>query len=231
MAVSVDTVYQKVLALASKEQRGYITPQEFNLFAGLAQMEIIDQYFYDLNQYSRAPSKGAEYSDMVSLINEKLSIFKMSDVSANTNASGALTFPVNLYKFGSIYSQSAGDFQEMEQKEYQKYKIALLAAPSVTTPIFCRVSNGLQAYPQIAYTTFINYITSPPPPKWGHVVVMDKALYDPSLNKTTNFMVHASEETELVYKILLLAGIAIQRQDIASAAQGMEQAKLQQEKQ
>jgi len=34
MAVSVDTVYQRVLAIANKEQRGYITPQEFNLFAG-----------------------------------------------------------------------------------------------------------------------------------------------------------------------------------------------------
>ena len=38
--VSVDNVYQKVLALANKEQRGYITPQEFNLFADHAQMEI-----------------------------------------------------------------------------------------------------------------------------------------------------------------------------------------------
>ena len=41
--VRVDNVYQKVLALANKEQRGYITPQEFNLFADLAQMEIFEQ--------------------------------------------------------------------------------------------------------------------------------------------------------------------------------------------
>ena len=31
MAVNVDKVYQRVLAIANKEQRGYITPQEFNL--------------------------------------------------------------------------------------------------------------------------------------------------------------------------------------------------------
>ena len=46
--VSIDNVYQKVLAIANKEQRGYITPQEFNLFADLAQKEIFEQYFYDL---------------------------------------------------------------------------------------------------------------------------------------------------------------------------------------
>ena len=53
MAVSVDTVYQRVLAIANKEQRGYITPQEFNLFANQAQMEIFEQYFYDRNQINR----------------------------------------------------------------------------------------------------------------------------------------------------------------------------------
>ena len=53
--VNVDTVYQRVLALANKEQRGYITPQEFNLFANQAQMDIFEQYFYDLNQFRRLP--------------------------------------------------------------------------------------------------------------------------------------------------------------------------------
>ena len=31
--IRIDTVYQRVLALANKEQRGYITPLEFNLLA------------------------------------------------------------------------------------------------------------------------------------------------------------------------------------------------------
>ena len=33
MAISVDTIYQRVLALTNKEQRGYVTPLEFNLLA------------------------------------------------------------------------------------------------------------------------------------------------------------------------------------------------------
>ena len=40
--VNIDTVYQRVLAIANKEQRGYITPQEFNLLANQAQMEIFE---------------------------------------------------------------------------------------------------------------------------------------------------------------------------------------------
>ena len=43
--VNIDNVYQKVLVFANKEQRGYVTPQEFNMFASQAQLEIIEQYF------------------------------------------------------------------------------------------------------------------------------------------------------------------------------------------
>ena len=51
--ISVDTIYQRVLAMANKEQRGYITPQEFNLIANQAQIAIFEQYFYDLDQAKR----------------------------------------------------------------------------------------------------------------------------------------------------------------------------------
>ena len=61
--ISIDTVYQRVLALANKEQRGYITPQEFNLFANQAQNEIFEQYFYDLNQFRRIPGNETVSSD------------------------------------------------------------------------------------------------------------------------------------------------------------------------
>ena len=56
MAVNIDTVYQRVQAIANKEQRGYITPQEFNLFANQAQMDIFEQYFYDQNEHLRRSS-------------------------------------------------------------------------------------------------------------------------------------------------------------------------------
>ena len=67
MAVSIDTVYQRVLAILNKENRGYVTPQEFNLFANQAQLEIFEQYFFDLNQYSRLPKNDTEYSDLPKL--------------------------------------------------------------------------------------------------------------------------------------------------------------------
>ena len=40
-----------------------------------------------------------------------------------------------------------------------------------------------------------------------------------------------SEENELIYKILKFAGVAIRRDDIMKAGQGMEMSQVQQEKQ
>ena len=46
-----------------------------------------------------------------------------------------------------------------------------------------------------------------------------------------DFELHPSEETELVYKILLQAGVSIQRQDVAQAGMAGQTIQYQQEKQ
>ena len=78
MAVSVDTVYQRVLALANKEQRGYITPQEYNLLANQAQMQIFESYFYTINQRDRTEpdrEKETDETDISELLDQKLRPF------------------------------------------------------------------------------------------------------------------------------------------------------------
>ena len=80
MAINIDTVYQRVLALANKEQRGYITPQEFNLLANQAQMGIFEEYFHHLNQYLRNPGNNSNFSDSLDYIEDKISMFEVERV-------------------------------------------------------------------------------------------------------------------------------------------------------
>ena len=56
MAISVDDVYKTVLLILNKEQRGYITPNEFNKIATQVQLDIIDNYLETLNQQLRVKS-------------------------------------------------------------------------------------------------------------------------------------------------------------------------------
>ena len=102
--VNIDNVYQKVLSLSNKEQRGYVTPQEFNLFANQAQLEIFEQYFYDINQFGRTPGNENEYGDMLNLLNEKISEFKTTAPLVYT--SGVFTKPSGLYRIGTVWDST-----------------------------------------------------------------------------------------------------------------------------
>jgi hypothetical protein len=76
MAINVNTVYQTVLLILNKEQRGYMTPLEFNKTGTQAQLEIFETYFDSLNQQIRIPQTNTDYADRIVNLDEKLSIFK-----------------------------------------------------------------------------------------------------------------------------------------------------------
>jgi len=76
MAVSVDKVYRTVLLIMNKEQRGYLTPDEFNKIGAQVQLEIFNEYFEDLNQQLRVPENDSEYANRVKNLEEKLAPFK-----------------------------------------------------------------------------------------------------------------------------------------------------------
>ena len=76
MAINVNTVYQTVLLILNKEQRGYMTPTEFNSIGTQVQLEIFEKYFEDLNQQIRVPQTDTDYADRVANLDEKIAEFK-----------------------------------------------------------------------------------------------------------------------------------------------------------
>lgn len=78
MAVNVNTVYKTVLLILNKEQRGYLTPDEFNKTATQVQLDIFNSYFQTENQQLRIPDNNSEYSDRIKNVQEKISVFQTS---------------------------------------------------------------------------------------------------------------------------------------------------------
>jgi len=102
MAINVNTVYQTVLLILNKEQRGYLTPVEFNKIGAQAQLEIFENYFDSLNQQIRIPQTNEDYADRIVNLDEKISIFKTSGAASYVNGvfnlpttSGATTLTQN----------------------------------------------------------------------------------------------------------------------------------------
>jgi len=228
MAVNVNTVYQRILAITNKEQRGYITPQEFNTFANQAQLDIFEQYFYDLNQFLRIPGNQTEYSDMLNILEEKISVFEKTGITV-TNGT---TLPTDLYRLGSILNNcpSCREIEKITQKEWLYIRRSPLAQPTNEFPVYIRDNAGIKVYGtdnlQITSGIFANYTKVPTAVEWA--ANSATGLYNSATS--VNFELHESEETELVIKILALAGIALKDNNIYALASGEDTKNVQQEK-
>ena len=239
MAVSIDTVYQRVLALANKEQRGYITPQEFNLFANQAQMAIYETYFYEKEKALMESSvKGTDTeSDIVYMINEKLKPFYEDSVGAGSG----INLAADLYRLENVYLAVGNSgtqlCQEITEKEYSLMMntgsdlTPNLLNPTTDRPVYRRVTNAVINCYSSSNTTAAtsgvtySYYKSPTDCAWGYTVVNYEALYDAT--QTTDFQLHPSEESSLVIKILELAGITLNKPGLIQVANQEEAEMLQ----
>ena len=253
--VNVDTVYQRVLALANKEQRGYITPQEFNLLANQAQLDIFEQYFYDLNQWTTQLRNNAtvvanETADMIKILEEKLAVFEQwqwGPLSFDA-LNHAYALNASTYRLGSVWIQDTVngtplyEIEPINRQEHLKYNMSKLAKATNTRPTYIRKTTTtgadyIHVYPSVpdaddplvGHTIYTSFVRFPDTVRWGYVVVNEKALYN--VNTSTNFELHPSEETELVYRILELAGIVVNKPGLVQIGAQATDKKLNQEKQ
>ncbi len=243
MAVSIDTVYQKVLGILNKEQRGYVTAQEFNLFANQAQLDLFEQYFYDINQFGRIHGNDTEYSDMLNILNEKINIFET--VAQPTRTGNFFDEPADLYRLGTVVykntttnsfgvsSTESIEAERINANEFLYINSSPLTKPKNVRPVFVTNTNGIRVYGNSEITNVADvefqYIKKPAKVQWAYQIVFDEPLYDAA--NSVNFELHPSEETELVIKILEYAGLLIKDYNMYNVINQEEMETVQQEKQ
>ena len=235
--ISIDTVYQRVLALANKEQRGYITPQEFNLFADKAQNEIYENYFYQLNTAQVKPSSQGTDTDITEAIRQKLEPFIFSTAAtlagSDNNGSNTVDYTAMSPALGSgsnnystafriisiTHSTENSPVERVDKRELNYILKNPLTSPTNDRRIYTADGKSIHIYPNpstsVTYT--VTYYSSPEKPNWTYVVVNEKALYNSSASDSMDFQLHPSEEEHVVSKILNLAGLAIKHPDVQQA--------------
>ena len=216
MAVSVDTVYKTVLLILNKEQRGYMTPDEFNKIGTQVQLEIYLKYFEDLNQLLRVPQTDLDYADRVDLLDEKIAIFKRNgDIGYSING---FTLPSDLQQLGSvIYNNS--EMQRVQRSEFYNLYRSKITKPSNTYPIYLYENSLVKVYPEtITSGVSANYLKFPTSVVWGFTVNSNLGNYVYSSGLSTDFELHQSEQVELIVRILEYAGIVIRDPQIIQVA-------------
>ena len=165
--VLTDSVYKTVLNILNKENRGYVTPAEFNTLAKQAQNEIFEGYFSSRNY---AITNSSDYSDIRKNIEEKIALFENEETISSasfTNAAGNTTasyyaYPSNFYRLSSVFHVLSSvniPIQETTNKLLNVLNRSPLAKPTTTSPVYVLHENGLVVNPTSGISSItINYI-------------------------------------------------------------------------
>jgi hypothetical protein len=226
MAVNVDIVYRTVLLILNKEQRGYLTPDEFNKTAAQVQLEIFNEYFEDLNQQYRVNSNDSEYSDRVKNLEEKIAIFQES---ANCNYTGGV-FKLNiptatpqpeLYKLGTVIYKGEKEVQYVQPNELLELNLSPITKPTTYWPVYTYKNFDIKVYPlTITGNTTISctYVRKPYNPVWNFTATAPTYQYVYNPGTSQNFDLHPTEQTNLITRILLYSGIVIKDPQVIQVA-------------
>ena len=221
MAVNVNTVYQTVLLILNKEQRGYITPDEFNKTATQVQLQIFQKYFEDLNQASRVPQNDMDYADRVLGIDEKISLFRRTRIVATSNDIGSDVYRLGTVTFRPETLGKVGDaveLQRVQRNEYYNITKSPLTKPTEQFPVYLFQNNEILARPTTINSVDIDFVIRPSDVVWGFTKDQNTQILVYNSNTSTNFQLDQTEQTEVILRILAYAGIVIRDPQIVQAA-------------
>jgi hypothetical protein len=234
----IDSVRQTVLSILNKNNYGYISPSDFNLYAKQAQLEVFESYFTGLNQAINAENarmSGTEYADMSKGISEAINVFSVTNplTQSTDPATPNVFFAPSLTTTGDdnyLLNKVLTGGIEAEPVSHSKITMlnaSLLTAPSTQFPAYTLQADSITVFP----ATFnqpgdvnAQYIRYPFDPKWTYVsLVGGEPVFDQSQLDYQDFELPIEDEPRLVYRILQMAGMSIREGDVYQFANAEEQ--------
>ena len=234
--ISVDTVYKTVLYILNKEQRGYLTPEEFNSLAEQVQLEIFEKYFEDLTMNERQiEMNDSEYANRSKTIQEKISFFETNELLTGGSPFDLTGLTTELHRLGTIeYTKpmSVGFvanptvlpvmLEEVTQQDYNLIRRSKLTSPSETWPIFTLKGDLVYTLPNLDEIE-VYYVRKPASPIWAYTVgTLGQYINDPPPN-SVDFEISSIDQTEVILRILAYAGVIIRDEKMIATATRMAQ--------
>ena len=217
MAINVDAVYKTVLLILNQQQRGYMTPDEFNKVGTQVQLNIFEKYEDDLNQQYRMPQNDTEYANRVKNIEQKLQFFQRTGATAYVGPHFTLT-PTDIYRLGSVYYNGEELTQYSQRNEITQLLLSPLTKPTTDFPVYLYEQDLLYLYPTtIQAGVTISYLKKPADINWGYSVgALGQFLYNSA--GSVDFELSVTEQTNVVTRILAYAGVIINDPTIIQVA-------------
>jgi len=228
----INSVRNTVLAIINKNNYGYISPSDFNLFAKQAQLDLFDEYFYNYNEQineENARLSGTGYANIKLGYEEVIDTFSVTEFLTQKTLNTSTYFLPSINTTGSDYYLlnkvlcfSAGNLLgQAEKVSHNKITLlnnSLLTTPNTTFPAYTQEGDSITIFP-----TTINsgqdvqaqYIRYPKDPKWTYVTLFNgEPLFDQTAADFQDFELPKDDANDLVAKILQYAGVSIREREV-----------------
>lgn len=240
--VSVLQVYTALKDLANKEQKGFITPQVFNSFAALAQMNIYNEIFSELVDAKRLNRQNFDPGRDKSVRKQReedLSFYLRREVIPSV--SGIANKPLGLSKIISISASNItedGDVTSRTNCEivYDPEKMdrilgSNLSTPTDEFPVALVSPLDIEVFPSGVADITLTYYAKPTsiasngeisdnPPYYDYNVTNFNGSNVEAFNalNSRNFMLPPHYLTEVVMEMAKLIGVRLRDQQVSAFA-------------
>tara|TARA_R110002110_G_scaffold27076_1_gene98880 strand:- start:527 stop:1261 length:735 start_codon:yes stop_codon:yes gene_type:complete len=239
--MTIDEIYKLVQAFANKEQRGFITPGDFNLLAKQADLELYNKRLSTIMEKSQPKKSAGYYAESLTpeLAEQDIAAFlKTEVVSTTVNSSVAHVGTSNSLLTDYIVSISTSDSETqsittnvpveiVNNRNINQILRSSLAKPSASYPVALIGNNNtsnnkklINVFPDTITSVTVAHYVHNYSPKWNYVTIAGKPVYDNG--NSTQFRSSNRTHGELVVKILEYLGVSIREADVVQYAQANE---------
>ena len=242
----INSVRKTVLSILNKNNYGYITPDDFNLYAKQAQLDIFDDYFYDYNYQinkENARASGTGYADIrkgyEEVIDGLSETKQLTQNAANTYFLPSIaTTTDDYYLINKVLCFNGatflGEAERVSHANATYLTNSLLTAPTEMFPAYVQNGDSITVFPDTingATQVKAQYIRYPKDPKWTYQTLANgEPVFDSSQGDYQDFELAIDDQVDLVVKILQYAGMSIREVQAVQFGKAEEQFNTQEEK-
>jgi len=223
--VSINDVRETVLAICNKNNYGYISPDDFNLYAKQAQLEIFNEYMSKYNYYTNLENNhtsGSDLADLAESARESIEVF-VNGTSLNFVATSGdyaiFDAPSDWYHI-NVLTYNNVEISKESRLNITRLLNSNLTAPSETYPVYAMGSSDSIAIVPNTIQSNVSaiYVRYPVDPRWDYVNLTNgEPMYNAA--GSVDFEVAEDDEPTLVSKILEKAGLSIREPEVYKMAQ------------
>ena len=242
--MTIDEIYRLVQTFANKEQRGFITPSDFNLLAKQAELELINKRLDVLQNKSQAKKMSGliEESLTPEMAEQDLASFlalkkytTSSVLVSGGYSESEITIDSNTVLIKEIFilpDENLGinsniPLEIVKPEDINKILRSSLVKPSMDYPVGLMSGSvssrnlKIKIFPDnIKRVMVYGYMIPSTSPNWFYVTVAGKPVHDPS--NSTQFKLPSRTHGEIVVKILEYLGVNLRESSLVEYAQSNE---------